>query len=49
MLKICLIVNKIKYGGVGKMIENYYVDFNFKEYDFTIITPDTCFEEGRGN
>lgn len=41
MLKICLIVNEIKYGGVEKIIENYCADFNCKEYDFTIITPNT--------
>lgn len=41
MLKICLVVNEIKYGGVEKVIENYCADFNCEEYDFTIITPNT--------
>lgn len=41
MLKICLIVNEIKYGGVERVIENYCSDFDRKEFDFTIITPNT--------
>ena len=45
MLKICIVVNEIKYGGVEKVIENYCVGFDCKKYDFTIIAPDTSSRE----
>ena len=40
MIKVCLVVNSLMFGGVEKVIENYLKDFDKSQYHFTIVAQD---------
>lgn len=45
MIKVCLVVNSLLFGGVEKVIENYLKEFNPNEFEFTIVTQDNASKE----
>ena len=45
MIRVCLVVNSLLFGGVEKVIENYLKGFNTKEFEFSIISQDDASKE----
>lgn len=45
MIKICLIVNSLMFGGVEKVIENYFYNYDKNTYQITILTQDNSLTE----
>lgn len=45
MIKVCMVVNALNYGGVEKVIENYCFGFDRTEFEFTIITQQSSSSE----
>lgn len=45
MIKVCMVVNALNYGGVEKVIENYCFGFDRTEFEFTIIAQQSSSSE----
>ena len=45
MIKICIVVNSLMFGGVERVIENYYENFDRSKYEITLIAQDNSVKE----